>query len=1639
MYPWVTKVGDLNYAPSGGGTGSKSAVALANNLAAKFFGASASGATPAQQFGNLNEFIYQNIEGNFNKTGFELYADASHQTPLSGEGLFEKMAGVGSPNIYLADGHVALDLADPATRASFQVLFGLNPNYMLSSKEGLRTMTTLYMDNMGNIWGAYAKTTTTSTLSGITQQTTSTSSPASVDDYVLVLPAALNPAVFDPNGTQTSFKFPMANVFSMGSILTPSTLANQTTNKDIPYYNLLANSSNSALSIYGLYSPFGYIGNSDSLINGSASGVTDPFNVMKNTLKNNSGTGLSANNLNIIMGFNPNSIDATEFQSSFKNETANNRASLWEYFVGTNDLKVNNIADDMYYFPTNAGYAGYSGVGSFNNVSTSVSIPNEKLFANKVSGGYNFFSGSYLPSNYLKSWSTKDTTQHVFNSLNSILKGAKKVIINRIGVAQSTQVTSSNSIFDIVPKSTTAKIVANTSSDWGFWDWLSWGSKLALAAGLNPGGGANSGDSLLTYLSAGVYPPTSAYGSSNSVINEIVNGSLPSDTTTQNKLVTYFYNFQAYEAFSINSTFARYATYNDGLPTKDYLGNGFSYQDRLMNGSNDYPGMYWGYMVQMLGITQNNNGNYSASLSYSNNYLPNIPFNTTGTGINSPTTTGAAALPSNNNMKQSILQNAYQLLNPSDTTYSTNLIKKFADGFILSAHEAMIGQWSNNAFTVSTGGNGGSSSGVGFAPSEGYINMPNFSSLPFTSWFSTNYLYVYIFLMGLTLLVVILSLATRSKTLREGILIFIGASVIFLIPQFLVSGVIDISNSANNLIFSGKFNYWAIVQDQEAQTSLTAATQTGNSMDAIIAQSMQASSNVYSGNSVLVKWMAPKQNQWFQSLYSSSSASSSILSNLSMFRWLFGTYLNQTMYDYSNPLASYVYRPYQSIISEAQNSYSQMSSNSNGTNYMDALATIYKAYQSAPGLSDNEFAMFNGNPDLTSYVPTNSSALKYTSQESQWINDAAPLGTDSNNFPLWGLQDQEITSTIFNQIYPVGSIVANLTDTTSANYNAFAASTESPFYFFYNLFESEYNTQTSFNQSLLNTQLFESNSTNPQENGQLRDFLDLKDLFTYEIPYLDQANNYVHGYTNIYDSSISGYDFANGQVPSTSDPLYTEYEQQQIQKQNLENVWRLYAPWVDEMYQNNGVLDQQTTVAGKKVTIANSLNPADYQSQGRDMIFSPAQMYAMGYNYSDLTDTESRIIQVEQKTQEDMQYLLNYYNFNPQTVIDAAAMTATFNFDQAFSGNSITGSGSKIYPQGYQLQDFNYDAFLRLIMLNATGLPVMSSQDVYSTIIANTSFFTGITLLLSDVFGVFVVPAIKIVTLFLLFLLSFAVILSVLITPTEKIIRLIIKQVIMPGVYVVISSIGFSMLISLFMGSGLDSYVGSPDATLSVSDPTITLLLLIFADGVYIWVTFKILKKLFISLKSHVIGVYAGLTGLVGELGYSAINNVKTGITGASGVNLGASAGSSGFLDRFTNSFTSSDGLGEDDDESRYNRANITHDHGGNDDDNKKDNDFAAEIEAKSLTARAVDAAVAVKNAPANIAMGLDYMTSGVGFASDVKGAASNTINAAKDATIGRAKDYAKETKNYAKEKDDAQKAKREAWEQRKKDHDDKK
>lgn len=417
--------------------------------------------------------------------------------------------------------------------------------------------------------------------------------------------------------------------------------------------------------------------------------------------------------------------------------------------------------------------------------------------------------------------------------------------------------------------------------------------------------------------------------------------------------------------------------------------------------------------------------------------------------------------------------------------------------------------------------------------------------------------------------------------------------------------------------------------------------------------------------------------------------------------------------------------------------------------------------------------------------------------------------------------------------------------------------------------------------------------------GEIRDYMDMRTLFTVVIPYLKECNDMVLDYDKAFGlRTYDGYSYD----PKDS----SNYETKEDKRKFWVNVctaqmFNLYTPWVDAMYDCKYAKSESVRVAGEKEFIEDPLNPADYPKE-RPMIFSESERVYYGIKETQLTSVEQKIIEIEKNSYERLFQLMNYYTFHDTVITSAAAMIETFEFNKTFSQDSFLSDSYVLYPQAYELKNFSYDAFLRLILAQSTGEEIQASAsdgsltnkggNIYERVVKNSNMFCGLMLILNDAICIWLIPLAKFAFLLLIFTMSIVMLISCIIKiDISNMQATITKSLITPLAKFLALTIGHSFVVSCFMSEGNTAVTGATSPAITLGDPTMTLILMAIINGVVIFLFLKILIKLIRDTVTYVKAIGQDVIGMAGGVLTMATGAVRNAYNGVKGAGRGALGG----------------------------------------------------------------------------------------------------------------------------------------------------
>lgn len=868
------------------------------------------------------------------------------------------------------------------------------------------------------------------------------------------------------------------------------------------------------------------------------------------------------------------------------------------------------------------------------------------------------------------------------------------------------------------------------------------------------------------------------------------------------------------------------------------------------------------------------------------------------------------------------------LLHPTEgMNYVKQWFSKLMNSFLLKTHEDIVGNTSTSNTT-------GSSRYLGFS---GYVTVPNLHDLEWTKKVLDGYESTFVYFVVIMSLVLVGYVFLGSMTIQKSLVYLIIFSICAYLPPLLINATVDYSNKICDAIYGDKFTYWALVQHEAYVSEINAALSQKDSMnysDFLLAQfETQSDYRSSSSTAVALKWMAPKKDNYlvnFQKEIDDFTSSSSLMKIMS---GMINEQVSGESY-LSNNDNLYLYRSYTDIGTYANATYNWI--HDHGMSSEDISKNTYGVeLDSGVKLSDElQSSRYLGNrnwgytlqyaTDKGFNYPTQSNT--YSATYNYRITSPF-LGKKVSNKIFRNLDNVRLSVKdacgIPQSVFSI--TVRNLNNgdpkVTYEKYGAFVFGeySESPFYYF----SMNLKDQIGYSESVGSVKLLEeykykqlylqgdgdyfynnkSDLNGKPGYGELRDFMDMRSLFHCVIPFLKEANDVVRLWDEEYGLFLyDGIDIeyvdedATNVIPPTADRDTELYYKWWHNLQVLQ-LFNMYTPWVDKMYDCDYAKPTKITVHGKRYTVEDPLDPYSYYkmdatgnvTEGRFMVFSESEMKYYGLEYSDLTPVEKKIINVQKESYKDLLTIMDYYTFDDDVLNTASAMMETFNFNKEFSQHSLFKDSLVLYPQNYELKNFTYDAYLRLILINNTGEMLQDADDygrsinLYQLILNHTSFITGVLMIGLDAIAMYVIPIFKLFFLIAVFVLSLLVLVSALLSVKPNIVGVIADSLIKPLLEFLAVSVGMAFAVSLFMSDGNTAVTNRGGFTVALGDPTMTIIAMLAINVFVVVLYWKICKKTFNDCKKYIEAVLATIAGLAtGVLNKvtATVTGVKSGVDG---------------------------------------------------------------------------------------------------------------------------------------------------------------
>ena len=853
-------------------------------------------------------------------------------------------------------------------------------------------------------------------------------------------------------------------------------------------------------------------------------------------------------------------------------------------------------------------------------------------------------------------------------------------------------------------------------------------------------------------------------------------------------------------------------------------------------------------------------------------------------------------------MTSDVLNYLYYMLNPSKTDYFRVWLTNKVNAFLVGWHEDMTGTKGVGALTGTTK----------YKNNISYVTMPDLSEIEWTDNLMTMFESAIPYIAIIMIVIFVIIFISGALSLQRCIIGFFAFMIALLIPIPVINGVVGSSNDTISSMYSSKFMYWAMIEHQTYSTAIDEAADGdsySNYLKTLYSENQKINANQGSEN-IILKWQAPKKMSSLMFTKRDNNALTSLQDSI-LTKNLKNAYSGEAYTDDSSDV--YLYRSYIDIANFSRYIYRGILDGvrkvNKGIQNSNVKSSLKEAFENKATMDDSfkdyGYSTNNLGRDLHSTVFATSrivdDAYKDRNMAGFGLSDYVGINQDFFNFsiPMFTqtkqgfVQDSLISSaksdgfkkllapytleessddgnsTRTVEVDTGGSNETGYTEADLTGLAAYGLYSESVFYY-YSWLLYDYKDMTTDTANSNYKDLLLKNGEdffyNMKGNGELKDFMDMRSLFTYVIPYLKRGNDIVDKFDDIY--GLNYYPGVSSEEGKMKNYAGNDAKMQKYWSNlNVARLYNIYTPWVGLMYDCSYSDPVTIKYMGKTYTISDPIDPSCYPSD-RPMMFSRSEMEDFGLTVSDLTEMEKKIIDCNDEMARELFDLLNYHTFNDVVMNTAAAMKCTFIFNKVFSESGIFSNNIEIYPQSFEVSGFSYDAFLRFVLSSSTGTSMTESSDFYSTVVSNSSMTTAILMIVLDIISIYVLPILKVLVLILIFVSGILLILegAFMIRKGRGVLGAMCRVLVAPMVLYFIITVGMAYAISCLMGSGNSAVTGTGNAKIILGDPATACIALLIIDVVCVVAYFRIVKgawrsakALFKSVGEFAVGVASGV------------------------------------------------------------------------------------------------------------------------------------------------------------------------------------
>ena len=466
-------------------------------------------------------------------------------------------------------------------------------------------------------------------------------------------------------------------------------------------------------------------------------------------------------------------------------------------------------------------------------------------------------------------------------------------------------------------------------------------------------------------------------------------------------------------------------------------------------------------------------------------------------------------------------------------------------------------------------------------------------------------------------------------------------------------------------------------------------------------------------------------------------------------------------------------------------------------------------------------------------------------------------------------------------------------------------STESPIYYFYAVVKDSLGSEMNISQlvnhlqgsiktdpdtgqlmrdnfmfaTISNSQGTESSTNDTDKNssvatGNVRDVLDLEELFYNVIPYLYQMT-----------LETGGFDGTSGILKDATISDELNYYEGQYQS------WMYRCNWATKIIENPSFSESATVrdKSGKSYTVKCPVLPDSYPAE-RPMVFSYAQMEAQGLSEKDLNIVELKCCKVNKDTTKQWTLLINYLKtdgITKEVIYRQMATDATLLFNAEFSSAGLIDTKYQLYPQSLDLRYLSFDSIAKIIMLNVSNDTSYVYGNAMQNVISDSDILTSVLLLITAWCCAFMVPLFRTFLMALIFYLGFWAVLKGIFCDTKTKANMSLAQLVTNILFALYTIAFYAIFWFLMAVTDKNDVISYQNVKAEAGSPAWVLIIMLVASIGYMVLMYKHIKFCirnrydmgFEAYSALASGIVSGVSGAVGRAG-SAVSNFFNGGSG---------------------------------------------------------------------------------------------------------------------------------------------------------------